>query len=61
MKGKTIFGIIGALVIVAGAVAAIVVFKDDIKAIISELKEAFCPKKWIETDEMDEFDDFADI
>lgn len=56
-KCKPFFSIIGAVVVVAAAVTAVIVFKDEIKDAVAELKEAFCPKKWIETDEYDDFDD----
>lgn len=56
-KCKSLFSIIGAVVVVAAAVAAILAFKDEIKDAIAELKSAFCPNKWLETDEYDDFDD----
>ncbi len=59
-KTRTIIAIIAAAVIIGAAVAALIIYREEISNFFTDLRDKLCAKK--ETvPPKDEFDDYADV
>ena len=59
-KTRTIIAVIAAVLIIAAAIAAFIIYREEISNFFTDLRDKFCAKKQAVLDK-DEFVDYADV